>query len=62
MAALVVGEAPGCAVGQAMSVEMVFRDIDAVSLSIFSAPLLAIRGSPPEYPFRPKEKTRAIQL
>jgi hypothetical protein len=33
-----------------------------VSLFIFSAPLLVIRGSPPEHPSRPKEKTRAIQL
>ena len=32
-----------------------------VSLFIFSAPLLAIRALP-GYPFRPKEKTRAIKL
>jgi hypothetical protein len=61
--ALVVGEATARAVGQATSVEMVFRDIDAdgIVLHLFRA-FACHSGLAPEYPCRPKEKTRAIQL
>jgi hypothetical protein len=46
-----------------MSVEMVFRDIDAdgIVLHLFRAFACHLRLVP-EYPCRPKEKTRAIQL
>ena len=61
--ALVVGEATARAVGQAMGVEMVFRDINAngIILHLFRA-FACHSGLAPEYPYRPKEKTRAIQL
>jgi hypothetical protein len=63
VAALVVGETSALAVSQAMSVEVVFRDIDAngVVLHLFHAFACHSRLDP-EYPCRPKEKTRAIQL
>jgi hypothetical protein len=46
-----------------MDVEMVFRDIDAdgIVLHLFRASACH-SGLSPGYPFRPKEKTRAIQL
>ena len=46
-----------------MSVEMVFRHIDAdgIVLHLFRASACH-SGLSPEYPYRPKEKTRAIQL
>jgi len=63
MPALVVGEATARAVGQAMSVEMVFRHIDADgSFSHLFRAFACRSGLAPEYPYRPKEKTRAIQL
>ena len=63
VAALVVGETPGGAVGQPMGVEMVFRHIDAdgIVLHLFRASACH-SGLSPGYPSRPKEKTRAIQL
>jgi hypothetical protein len=63
MAAPVVDETPAPAVSQAMGVEMVFRDIDAdgVVLHLFRA-FACHSGRFPEYPCRPKEKTRAIKL
>ena len=63
LAALVVGEAPGRAVGQPMGVKMVFRDIDAdgIVLHLFRA-FACHSGLSPGYPSRPKEKTRAIKL
>jgi hypothetical protein len=63
MPALVVGEATARAVGQAMSVEMIFRHIyaDGIVLHLFRA-FACHSGLAPEYPHRPKEKTRAIQL
>jgi hypothetical protein len=56
MAALVVGEAPGGAAGQAMGVEMVFRHIDAdgVGVHLFRASACH-SGLSPEYPSRPTE-------
>jgi hypothetical protein len=58
-----VGETPGGAVGQPMGVEMVFRHIDAdgIVLHLFRASACH-SGLSPGYPFRPKEKTRAIKL
>ena len=63
MAALVVGEATARAVGQAMSVEMVFRHInaDGIVVHLFRASACH-SGLSPGYPSRPKEKTRAIKL
>jgi hypothetical protein len=63
VAAFVVGEAPCRAVAQTVRVEMVFRDIDAdgIVLHLFRA-FACHSGRFPEYPCRPKEKTRAIQL
>ena len=60
---LVIGETPGGAVGQPVGVEMVFRHIDAdgIILHLFRA-FACHSGLAPEYPYRPKEKTRAIQL
>jgi hypothetical protein len=56
VASLVIGETSGGAVGQPVGVEMSFyTSTPMVSFFIFSAPLLG-------YPFRPKEKTRAIKL
>ena len=61
--ALVVGKAPACAVGQAVGVEMVFRDIDADGIVVHLFRASACHsGLSPGYPFRPKEKTRAIKL
>jgi hypothetical protein len=63
MPALVVREATARAVGQAMSVEMVFRHIDADgSFSHLFRAFVCRSGLAPKYPYRPKEKTRAIQL
>jgi hypothetical protein len=63
MAAPVVGETSALAVAQAMSVEMAFRDIDAEGIVLHLFRAFACRsGLAPEYPCRPKEKTRAIQL
>ena len=61
MTSLIVGETPGGAVGQPMGVEMVFRHIDAdgIVLHLFRASACHSALSP-GYPFRPKEKTRAI--
>jgi hypothetical protein len=63
VAAPVVGEPSALAVAQAMRVEMVFRDIDADGIveHLFRA-FACHSGLAPEYPCRPKEKTRAIQL
>jgi hypothetical protein len=60
---LIVGETPGGAVGQPVGVEMVFRDIyaDGIVVHLFRASACH-SGLSPGYPFRPKEKTRAIQL
>jgi hypothetical protein len=63
VAALVIGETSARAIGQAMDIEMVFRDIDAdgIVLHLFRA-FACHSGISPGYPYRPKEKTRAIQL
>jgi hypothetical protein len=60
VAAPVVSETSALAVAQAMSVEMVFRDIDAdgVVEHLFRA-FACHSALAPEYQFRPKEKTRA---
>jgi hypothetical protein len=63
MAALVVGEAPGSAVGQAIGVEMVFRHIDADGIVVHLFRAFACHSAlSPGYPSRPKEKTSAIKL
>src|SRR5271155_5135609 len=60
---LVIGETPGGAVGQPVGVEMVFRHIDADGIVLHLSRASACHsGLSPRYPFRPKEKTRAIQL
>ena len=64
VALLGVWEPAAFAIRETISVQRLFRDVDANgNLSvIFSAPLLVIRAATPGYPFRPKEKTRAVKL
>jgi hypothetical protein len=63
MSGPVVIEASALAVVQTVGVEMVFRDVDAdgIVLHLFRA-FACHSGRFPEYPCRPKEKTRAIKL
>jgi hypothetical protein len=58
-----VGEPLRGAIGQSIGVEMVFRHIDAegIVFHLFLASACHL-GLSPGYPFRPKEKTRAIKL
>ena len=63
VASPVVGEPPRGALGQSMGVEMVFRHIDANGIVVHLFRASACHsGLSPGYPFRPKEKTRAIKL
>jgi hypothetical protein len=69
VASLIIGETTGGSIAQAMNIEVVFRDVNADGrrIHLFRAsacfPRLCLSfGAPPLYPFRPKEKTRAIQL
>lgn len=62
-AALVVGETARGAIGKTVDIEKIFRDINANGRRIHLFRAFACHsGQKPEYPSRPKEKTRAIKL
>jgi hypothetical protein len=59
---LIIGETTGGSIAQAMNIEVVFRDVNADGRRIHLFRASACHRAPPLDPFRPKEKTRAIQL